>query len=189
MVGGPSMPYPDQKVKSAQFLLLALRYSKLGHNFVFLFVLNNMPPIITSKANPRRKTHMEVIQASKVVNLTGYWPCVRLKFSGWAGVVTPSNPSPYKQLLPLPSPCFKMFLEGSLNDPHPTTPLQASFTATPLPIHHLPPPKNFDHTPYLSIHLFVSSALKKSGYCNNLETLEVLVGTIPSANLTFHAFR
>ena len=39
--------------------------------------------------------------------------------------------------------------------------------------------------PYLSIHLFVSSALKKSGYCNNLETSEILVGTIPSANLTF----
>ena len=39
--------------------------------------------------------------------------------------------------------------------------------------------------PYLSIHLFVSAALKKSGYCNNLETSEVLVGTIPSTNLTF----
>ena len=38
-----------------------------------------------------------------------------------------------------------MFLERSLNDP--TTPLQASFTATPHPIHHpFPPPKNFDHT-------------------------------------------
>ena len=31
----------------------------------------------------------------------------------------------------------------------------------------------------------MSSALKKSGCCNNLETSEVLVGTIPSANLTF----
>ena len=39
--------------------------------------------------------------------------------------------------------------------------------------------------PYLSIDLFVSSALKNSGYCNNLDTLEVLVRTIPSANLTF----
>ena len=37
--------------------------------------------------------------------------------------------------------------------------------------------------PYLSIHLFVLSALKKSGYCNNLETSEVLIGT--TANLTF----
>ena len=31
--------------------------------------------------------------------------------------------------------------------PTPTTPLQASFTANPLPIHHPFPPKNFDHTP------------------------------------------
>ena len=81
-------------------------------NFVLLCVLNNMPPIITSKANPGGQTHMKVIQVSKVVTLTRYWP-------------------------------------------------------------------------YLSIHLFVSSALKKSGYCNNLETLEGLVGTISSTNLTF----
>ena len=81
-------------------------------NFVLLCVLNNMPPIITSKTNPGGQTHMKVIQASEVVTLTRYWP-------------------------------------------------------------------------YLSIHLFVSSALKKSGYCNNLETSEVLVGTIPSVDLTF----
>ena len=29
------------------------------------------------------------------------------------------TPSPYEQLLPLPTPCFKMFLERSLNDPPP----------------------------------------------------------------------
>ena len=84
----------------------------IAGNFVLLCVLNNMPPMITSKANPGGQTHMKVIQPSKVVTLTRYWP-------------------------------------------------------------------------YLSIHLFVSSALKKSGYCNNLETSEVLLGTIPSANLTF----
>ena len=39
--------------------------------------------------------------------------------------------------------------------------------------------------PYLSIHLFVSSALKNSGYCNNMNTSEVGVGTISSAYLTF----
>ena len=44
--------------------------------------------------------------------------------------MTPSKPSsPYEQLSPLPTPCFKMFLERSLNDPPPSsTPLQASFT-------------------------------------------------------------
>ena len=37
-----------------------------------------------------------------------------------AGVVTPSKPPPpYEQLLPLPTPYFKMFLERSLNDPPP----------------------------------------------------------------------
>ena len=46
---------------------------------------------------------------------------------------TPS-PSPYEQLLPLPTPCFEMFLERSLNDPPPPPPpLEASFTATPSP--------------------------------------------------------
>ena len=59
--------------------------------------------------------------------LRKYLLCVWLKsfFWGGAGVVTPSNPPPpYEQLLPLPSPCFKMFLETSLNDPtphHPTS--------------------------------------------------------------------
>ena len=73
---------------------------------------------------------------------------IKIFWGAW--VVTLSKPPPpYEQLLPLPTPCFKMFLERSLNDPPPpTTPLQASFTATPHPIHHSfpPPPKNFDHT-------------------------------------------
>ena len=39
---------------------------------------------------------------------------------GGAEVVTPSKPPPlYEQLLPLPTPYFKMFLEISLNDPPP----------------------------------------------------------------------
>ena len=61
--------------------------------------------------------------------------CMIKIFRGGAGVVTPSKPPPpYEQLLPLPTPYFKMFLERSLNDsPPPTTPLQAPFTATPSP--------------------------------------------------------
>ena len=64
-------------------------------------------------------------------------------------MVTPSNPPPpYEQLLPLPTPCFKMFWKDPLMTPTPTTPLQASFTATPPYPPPLPPtPKNFDHTP------------------------------------------
>ena len=46
------------------------------------------------------------------------WCMIKI-FQG-AGVVTPSKPPPpYEQLLPLPTPCFKMFLERSLNDPPP----------------------------------------------------------------------
>ena len=58
-------------------------------------------------------------------------PSVWLKFSGGGGRGgdTFKTPSPYEQLLTLPTPCFKMFLERSLNDPlPPTTPLQAPFT-------------------------------------------------------------
>ena len=83
---------------------------------------------------------------------------VRLKFSGGAGVVTPSKPPPpYEQLLPLPTPYFKKFLERSLNDPPP--PHFKQLSLLPLhPIHHPfpPPPKNFDHT---HINLFLKYIL------------------------------
>ena len=67
--------------------------------------------------------------------------CMIKIFWGRAGVVTAFKPPPsFEQLLLLPTPCFKMFLERSLNDP-PTTPLQASFTATPSHPPPLPPLK------------------------------------------------
>ena len=40
-------------------------------------------------------------------------------FRGGRDGDTFKTPSPYEQLLPLPTPYFKMFLERSLNDPHP----------------------------------------------------------------------
>ena len=84
-----------------------------------------------------------------------------IKIFWGAGVVTPSKPPPpYEQLLPLPTLYFKMFLERSLNDPPPpTTPLQAPFTAAPLPIHHPFPPKNFDCTlgPNTILKIFLPS--------------------------------
>ena len=69
-------------------------------------------------------------------------------FLGGAGVVTPSKPPPpYEQLLPLSTPCFKMFLERSLNDPHhPTSSIFHCYPPTPSTTPS-PPPKNFDHTP------------------------------------------
>ena len=42
------------------------------------------------------------------------------------------NPSLYEQLLPLPTSCFRMFLERSLTDPPPPH-SQAPVTATPFP--------------------------------------------------------
>ena len=76
-----------------------------------------------------------------------------IKIFRGAGVVTPSKPPPpYEQLLPLTTPCFKMFLERSLKTPHsPTTPPQAPFTATPSQSTTPPPPKNFDRTPMLKV--------------------------------------
>ena len=65
---------------------------------------------------------------------------------GGRGTDTFKPPPLCEQLLPLPTPCFKMFLERSLNDTqHPTSSILHCY---PLPIHHpFPPPKNFDHTP------------------------------------------
>ena len=66
--------------------------------------------------------------------------CMIKIFWGGAGVVTPSKPPPpYEQLLPLPTPCFKMFLERSLNDPPPPHFKHLSLLP-PHPIHHPFPP-------------------------------------------------
>ena len=54
---------------------------------------------------------------------------------GGSGGDTFKTPSPYEQLLPLPTPCFKMFLERSLNDPPPPHFKHLSL----LPPPHLPP--------------------------------------------------
>ena len=62
-------------------------------------------------------------------------------FQGEAGVVTPSKPPPPKNNFCLyPAPVLRCFWKDLLMTPTPTTPLQASFTATPLPIHHHFPP-------------------------------------------------
>ena len=53
-----------------------------------------------------------------------------------------ATPSPYEQLLPLPTPCFKMFFERSLNDPH----FKHPSLLPPSPSTTSSPPKNFDHT-------------------------------------------
>ena len=85
--------------------------------------------------------------SSRCMGVASRWnyngECMIKIFLGGGG----RNPLPYEQLSPFPAPCSKMFLERSLNDPHPTTLLQASFTATLLPIHHpFSPHKNVYHT-------------------------------------------
>ena len=76
---------------------------------------------------------------------------IKIFRGGGRGGDTFKTPSPYEQLLPLPTPCFKMFLERSLNDPHPHYHTSSIFHCYPLPIHHPFPRKNFDHTPSLSL--------------------------------------
>ena len=50
------------------------------------------------------------------------WCMIRI-FWGARGVKAFKTPSPYKQLFPLPTPCFEMFfLERFLNDTHPHHP-------------------------------------------------------------------
>ena len=46
-----------------------------------------------------------------------------------------------EQLLPFPTPCFKMFLERSLNHPTPHHPTSSILHCYPLPIHHIFPLK------------------------------------------------
>ena len=73
--------------------------------------------------------------------------CMIKIFWGGRGDDTFETPSPYEQLLPLPTPCFKMFLEDPLMTPTPHHPTSSIFHCYPYPIHHpSPPPKNFDHT-------------------------------------------
>ena len=74
--------------------------------------------------------------------------CMIKTFQGGRGDDTFKTPSPYEQLLPLPTTCFKMFWKDSLMIPH--HPTSSIFHCYPLPIHHPyppPPPTNFDHTP------------------------------------------
>ena len=68
-----------------------------------------------------------------------YRSSVQLKFF-WGVMTSSRTPPPYEQLLPLPTPYFKMFLEIFLNDSHPHHPTSSIFHCYPLPIHHTCPP-------------------------------------------------
>ena len=64
---------------------------------------------------------------------------------GGRGGDTFDTPSPLRTTFAFTHPCFKMFLERSLNDPH--HPTSSIFHCYPLPIHHpFSIHKNVDHT-------------------------------------------
>ena len=57
------------------------------------------------------------------------------------------TPSPRSNFCLYPPPVLRCFWKDPLMTPTPTTPLQASFTATPSPSTTPSAHKNFDHTP------------------------------------------
>ena len=67
--------------------------------------------------------------------------CMIKIFQGGRGGDTFKTPSPLRITFAFTHPCFKMFLERSLNDPPPPHFKHLSL----LPAHPIPP-KNFDHT-------------------------------------------
>ena len=78
-------------------------------------------------------------------------------------MVTPSKPSPpYEQLLPLPTPYFKMFLERSFNDPPPPPPHFNHLSLLPPP--HPPP---LPPLKILIIHLALSNDLRSLNILSN----------------------
>ena len=76
----------------------------------------------------------------------GSYRCMIKIFRGGRGGDTFKTSPPTNNFCLYPPPVLRCFWKDPLMTPPPTTPLQASFTATPLPIHHPFPPKNFDHT-------------------------------------------
>ena len=112
-----------------------------------LFTHPPPPPDTGSQCWSAFSEMIKVYLLSKGWVPTANWCTIKI-FRG-AGVVIPSKPPPpYEQLLPLPTPYFKKFLERSLSDPHPPTPhFKHLSLLPPTPTTTPSPPKNFDHTP------------------------------------------
>ena len=97
-----------------------------------------------------------------------------IKIFRGAGVVTPSKPPPPMNNFCLyPPPVLKMFLERSLNDPHPHHPTSSIFHCYPHPIHHPFPPLKIS-----IIHIAVSEADLLSVYtAREAERLQHCINT------------
>ena len=95
------------------------------------------------------------------------WMCM-IKIFGGGRVVTPSKPQ--NNFCLYPPPVLRCFWKDPLMTP--TTPLQASFTATPGvgPPHPppFPPPTNFDHTSFGSSSTFSFTFSSTFNFCSRL---------------------
>ena len=100
--------------------------------------------------------------------------CMIKVFRG-AGVVIPSKPPPPTNNFCLyPPPVLRWFWKDPLMTP--TTPLQASFTATPPHPPPLPPNKSFDHTPVATIKVWCSCGgkdRKQTAYKHDFKAVHV----------------
>ena len=79
---------------------------------------------------------------------------IKIFCGGRGGDTFKPPPPPTNNFCLYPSPILRYFWKDPVTtSPTSTTPLQASFTATPLPIHHpFLPSKNFDRTQGVSAH-------------------------------------
>ena len=92
---------------------------------------------------------MRAFGARDQLALAVAWCMIKI-FRRGRGDDTFKSPSPYEQLLPLPTPCFKMFLERSLNDPPPPPTHFKHLSLLPLSPSTTPPPLKI-----LIIHVLV----------------------------------
>ena len=102
---------------------------------------------------PQRMVKLGIYRDNVMFGL-GVTEGVRLKSSGEQGGDTFKTPSPTNNFCLYPPPVLRCFWKDPLMTPTPTTPLQASFTATPSPSTTPAPHKNFDHAQE-SYHNFV----------------------------------
>ena len=106
---------------------------------------------------------------------------IKIFRGGGQGGDTFKNHSLYEQLLPLPTPCFKMFLERSLADPPPhfkdasllPSPHPPSLPPKSLIIHYISRHFRKDTIIYLLLHSKILSWGKNSGGSDLMENIKI----------------
>ena len=146
--------------KSLKILLLKLARIAFVASFPsILFIKSLFCKNFRNNSKFREKFNFSRSSVRKTIFRESHGSSGRLGRTAGGGMMTPSKPPPpTRKLLPLPTPVLKCFWKDPLMIPStPTTPLQASFTADPLSIHHPSHPKNFDHTQACITNLKASS--------------------------------